>query len=645
MPVALIAVAFDHGVQTGPRYSVPLRFNEFQPVNVPEWVRGNPGPSFAAYVRRRLPPVAFVLARFAAAVPPGTAVEIRALTTAQSMPGIVIPSLPPIPVTFDFGGDSGWCFFPLDTSALAQLGVAKVSFQWTWQFRTGPTETWTTFDQSSHRIYLLLSTPTEPWSTLPGPLNKTAPWINVLEISCDWAEGAQDTVAAASLITKAVNDLGGIRLTYDALVGAPHYTVLGVPRFLCEAFIDRLLGGRGAGPLVNCSDCATIVSTFANILGCDLWQSKMGIVSPPFALNPIMGIGFDSFSILGGSFTFHEVAWTGDCTEFDNIFDACLKTDADPDPVGVPIPSLPANQLFGRIGSGGYRDQLAVPQDRDICVPQPGLRIRRSLLSQTTPFAAPSPGALNRAAEASLDITEDALQAPTGDTEYFFEGFKFFGTEFPGWSLSRVEQYQSSAPQPVRANVSGEASFVRASKAESIPRVLLSWWQISRSNDSFLRVETFDAASAADARVLLLRIAREVETPHLQKIGDEVGELAFATPDKTFIMFVRGNHVHVVREVAKHPQTVLEQTQYLDDWLTGAGAPTQPAARLAQPASIPTVRDTGNTWKRLVLRRTRAQRSLNELFLQPETDSPVDGPATITEEIVGPGHAPPRARS
>ncbi len=637
VPIALTAVAFDHGVQAGPRYSAPLRFNEFQPVNAPEWRRGNLGPSFAAYVRQRLPPVAFILARFASVLPPGTTVEIRALTTAQSTAGI--PNLPPTLITFGFGGDSGWRLFPLDTNSLAQLGVGKVSFQWTWQFRPGPAEPWSTFDQSSHRIYLLLSPPTEPWSTFPGPFNQTAPWINVLEIACEWAAGAQDTIAAASLITKAVNDLGGSRFTYDAAVGAPHYTVLGVPRFLVDAFIDRLLGGPGAGPLVNCSDCATIVSTFANILGCDLWQSKMGLVTPPFGLNPIRSIGFDNFTTLNGAFTFHEVAWSGDCTEFDTVYDACLHTDADVNPTAAPHSAfLPVNQLFGRSGSGNYRDQLAAPQDRDICVPQPGLRIRRSLLSQTTPFATPSPGALNRAAEARLDVAAADLSPPESDTEYFFEGFKFFGTEFPGWMLSRVEQYASSVPQAAPADVSAAASFVRASKAESIPRVLVSWWQTASRSDSFLRIETFDAPSTADARALLLRIAREVESPRLERFVDEVGELAFATPEKEFVMFVRGNHVHVVRDVAKHAENVVEQAEYLDDWLIGAGVPVTITARLNEPAAMPTFKDTGNTWKRLVLRRTKAQRSMDALFLQPVPDAG----ASITEELVGPGHAPPR---
>ena len=55
--------------------------------------------------------------------------------------------------------------------------------------------------------------------------------------------------------------------------------------FECTQFLDRLRGGPGLGGTVNCTDCAVIVSTFSNALGCDLWQSRMG--SQQFEVNPI----------------------------------------------------------------------------------------------------------------------------------------------------------------------------------------------------------------------------------------------------------------------------------------------------------------------------------------------------------------------
>jgi hypothetical protein len=49
-----------------------------------------------------------------------------------------------------------------------------------------------------------------------------------------------------------------------------------MPNFECTQFVERLRGGNGNGIYANCSDCATIVASFANVLGCDLWQSRMG---------------------------------------------------------------------------------------------------------------------------------------------------------------------------------------------------------------------------------------------------------------------------------------------------------------------------------------------------------------------------------
>lgn len=637
MSLALAAIAFDHDLDFGIDYSVPLRLSQFQPVRVPEWVRGNQGPSVAAYIRKRLPQVALILARFACIFPEASVVEIRALTrpTPGTKPGVV-PDLPATVISFAGNGDSGWCTFPFATGGLVGLGAGLVSFEWVWQFRRQQAEPWITFDQSFHKIYLVLSQPTEPWSILKDPFNQTAPWVDVLEIACQWAQGAQDTIQAASMITKALNDLGGRRLTYDALVGAPHYTVLGVPRFLCEAFMDRLRGGPGAGPLVNCSDCATIVSTFANILGCDLWQSKMGLVAPQFRLNPILGIGSQSFSTLFGGFGFHEVAWTGDCTALDTVYDACLQTDADADPTTSPhLPSLPVNQLFGVPGSGNYRDQIAAPQDRDVCSPQPGLRIRRSLLLQTTPFASQSRGAIRRSAEDRLRVAE--WSTSLSDTEYFFEDFKFFGTELPGWNLTHIEQYSPPAPTDSVA-LSRATAFARPSKVNRTPRVLLSFWKSAQPDDSYLRVESFDTASSAEAQASLLRIASEIQRPFLEPLSQrDVGEIAFATPDKEFVMFTRGNHVHVVRHVATTPKPVMQQAEYLDDWLTGTGVPATELA-LTQPQRVPSLKDTANTWKRFVLRRASAQRNAEWLVMQPRTDSG----ATISEVLVGPGHAAPR---
>jgi hypothetical protein len=117
--------------------------------------------------------------------------------------------------------------------------------------------------------------PTGPWQQAPyNAVNKQVPWTEVLDYACSWAAGAMTADDAAGKVTDAVHNLGPGTFRYDCPGGgSPRYAS---PGFDCTAFLDRLRGGAGNGVYVNCSDCATIVSTFANALGADLWQSRMG---------------------------------------------------------------------------------------------------------------------------------------------------------------------------------------------------------------------------------------------------------------------------------------------------------------------------------------------------------------------------------
>jgi hypothetical protein len=179
-------------------------------------------------------------------------------------------------------------------------------------------------------------------------------------------------------VTRAIYDLGPMTVVYDCPGGgATHYAS---PKLNLTAFLDRLRGGPGNGVYVNCSDCATILSTFANLLGCDWWQSRMGY---SFDLNPLLAIGSSVWQTACGwtSFNYHEVAWAGGCTEADPVCDACLQVNGSPDPTAPPYtPLLPVNLLFGAAGSGFYRDRLAAPSGRTNCKPRPTTRQRRSLM-------------------------------------------------------------------------------------------------------------------------------------------------------------------------------------------------------------------------------------------------------------------------
>jgi hypothetical protein len=254
---------------------------------------------------------------------------------------------------------------------------------WRWQYRVAG-GAWNDFEESRHRIYTLLKMPTEPWQQFPyNRTNTQLPWTDVLDYACRWAGGTFTLDDAAARLTDAVNDLGRAVVKYDcAGGGGTHYTVF-TPfiAFDCTGFLELLRGIWGRPPLVNCIDCATIVSTFSNILGCDLWQSGMfSDLGLTFSTNEIRAIGYNLWRTPCGwpGFVYHEVAWKGAGNVRNEVFDACVQVNGNLNPTGPPyIPLLPVNMRFGRAGEGQYRDRLASPAGRPNCEPQPATTRRR----------------------------------------------------------------------------------------------------------------------------------------------------------------------------------------------------------------------------------------------------------------------------
>jgi hypothetical protein len=162
--------------------------------------------------------------------------------------------------------------------------------------------------------------------------------------------------------------------------GATKYHFNNYTGFYFSEMIERLNGGPGLGQKVNCTDSANTVSTLSNLLGCDLWQSRMG---SSFYMNPILAIGCSTWERpFWGGFAYHEVAWKGACTENDNLFDGCLCVDGDADPTTAPhTPLLPTNMLFGNCTTMNYRLRLcpATSNGCAMCKPQSGTRQRRTI--------------------------------------------------------------------------------------------------------------------------------------------------------------------------------------------------------------------------------------------------------------------------
>jgi hypothetical protein len=364
---AIEAIKFNHDSNAAAADALNVRKNATQFIEVPEWRRFisvNPEDSRAVYAVAPTKGHAVTIAVSLSCTDPSSAfIEVRVRGHVKARP-----------VNF-INGKTGFVFFEL-IEPLNHASVGMRDVEWHWEFRPGPQHNWRHFAVTRHRIYTVLDVPTGPWNQTPhNAANTQLPWTDVLDYACRWAEGATSTDIAAALVTQSVYALGPSVITYDCPGGgSSHYSA---GNFNCTAFLDRLRGGIGNGIYVNCSDCATFVSTFANALGCDLWQSRMGW---NFALNHMLGIGSNVWQTCCGwpSFAYHEVAWENACTANDDVFDACLQVDGDGDPTTAPHAALlPQDLRFGNPGDSVYRDRLATPAGRATCNPQPGSRTRR----------------------------------------------------------------------------------------------------------------------------------------------------------------------------------------------------------------------------------------------------------------------------
>ena len=376
MTISLVSLTFNHDPESSRTSALNIRRNARDIARIPEWQAGDPD-SF---------PAAYSISDTA-----GAPVEVKADLTGPSNARVYIRAIPASPfalnvlgptetiaVNFSPKGMRRNVGFRLLNPLFALMGVGVLDIDWRWQARQDLASPWRDFDTSRHRIYVVLRQPTLPWLQQPfSSSNTQLPWAEVLEWSCRWGALAKSTGIAATAITAAVSRLGPRRIAYDCRGGNP--TNYSYPYFDCTAFLERLSGGYGRGPRVNCTDCATIVSTFANAIGADLWQSRMFNQIFPFRCNLMRLIGAPFFGAVCGSgfFNYHEVAWEGMCSDFDDIYDACVEVFAPAPPAIAFAIYMPADLNFGWAIGSSYRDFLVSPEARPICQAQPQTRRRR----------------------------------------------------------------------------------------------------------------------------------------------------------------------------------------------------------------------------------------------------------------------------
>ncbi|HEV2719764.1 MAG TPA: hypothetical protein VG323_07070 [Thermoanaerobaculia bacterium] len=363
MALSIEAIKFNHDSLPATNYALNIRVDATRFVDVPEWRNGisvKASDSPAAYALDTVGGNTIsIQAKFRAQPPRTGPSRIRGVTSGlESNP---LGDVAPASVTFDDDGNSEWVKFDVTGNLGGAVSVTDII--WEWQELDPQSNAWVAFARTQHRIYVVLLVPTAPWQQEPYSAGNTQlPWTAVLDYACVWAANAATIVSAARWITEKVYALGPDTLIYDCPgSGSKHYS-RGV--FNCTKFLERLGGGPGNGIYVNCADCATVTSTFSNILGCNLEQAIMGY---DFELNPTLAIGTEDWQTACGwkTFTYHEVAWQPPCQEANAVFDACLKVSMIPNSQEPPFVGIqPIQMMFSM-----YQPRLS-PQAEN-CIPRP----------------------------------------------------------------------------------------------------------------------------------------------------------------------------------------------------------------------------------------------------------------------------------
>jgi hypothetical protein len=380
--VELTNIKFNHNTGSSSSDALNIRqdYNTAFDISNGEWVKGGTNIP-ACYTTNK---AVTIKARFTVQPASITSADIWALSTdAGGSLGDVIKTN----VTFS-GGVSSPEYVTFQMSGTTPHCIQKTTNDvWQWKMENVNGTGSATCDLNTsgvHSVYTILNEPVSPWVNTAGD-QKNA-WKTALDLVCasaPWAGGETAVTGAASRITEAINGSG--RFKYDIGSGAAMYLDGGTIK--CSLCIDRLNGGFGADELVNCTDCGNFITTFANLIGGELYSSKMYTLGVGFDTNPYSAIGRPAWTppSWGWGFSYHEVGWTGACGDGDSIFDPCLKVDSNGDPSAAPRTELlPTGMMFSDGNQGApyvYRESLASPGASGYgrCVAQPASKQRRPI--------------------------------------------------------------------------------------------------------------------------------------------------------------------------------------------------------------------------------------------------------------------------
>lgn len=183
--------------------------------------------------------------------------------------------------------------------------------------------------------YILYRAPMSPWKTTIENYdinNINYVWIDLLDICVNAYnnyKGIQTDPELKHLeaFTTALNE--NPNFIYDTTNGSTNYATSNREIKLSKFIKDNNSGSH----ILNCADCATIVSTQARLVGIDCTMGIMISNLGGFGCNQIQAIGFnnplDWKKPFSGGFSYHQVAINGqdERNSLSKIYDSCLKLD------------------------------------------------------------------------------------------------------------------------------------------------------------------------------------------------------------------------------------------------------------------------------------------------------------------------------
>lgn len=579
MTISIEAIKFNHDPLSADTDALTIRKNQLEDVSVPEWKSGMSlsQASPAAYTIEQIRNNRLTIqVQFKRANSDPTTIEVRAVPNGANLLGSVVSR------RINFTNNvSAFETFQLNTSSL-NPGVGIWDIAWDWSADGVFLQT------TRHLIYTLVSAPQPPWgqpgSTFPG---FQLPWTEVLNYACRQAGDAKTVDQAADKLTRWIYfSLGGSKLQYNQGSGDSSFTIPGMQTFKCTQFLQLLTSDPGTRSRINCTDCATILSSFANILGCNLEQSKIGY---EFETNLIQKIGLPTPN--RQYFNFHEVAWkfpangngNGNGSADAFVYDPCLEFDGDTNRSDTHFqPTLGIKKPLGVPGREGYHFRLIAPfTGSDQVQARLDTRVTRLIDGSTTTRTPVDPDQQRRLAErydfSSWRVPEPAQ--PCGCYDPAVVTSQSSATKkrpYPNQKPPDSEQ-QPLPPDtfdPKRFSPSGwelrELEKIDAEKDRM--RLTDAIWVSTGCFPAELRLVTYECASVAAARLFVLSLLGEFEVPGIKRrynfIIDkkkvEVGDVAFADVDELVMLFSRGRTVLLIQNAGKTVVPVSEFAHEID---------------------------------------------------------------------------------